>query len=267
YDGLRVDLSTEPPTAEDDRKSWLSSIRAVVDQLRARLPPEACEPSRHLVADSDIEPYRGLRAFDAADAEWMFGREDEIHALLQRLRDGQRFLCLSGASGSGKSSLVRAGVVPAVRSGQLDGNYAWRTLVVRPGATPCLTLARALVSLRTEDELSDAARSKEIDELAPTLVERPTTLANVASLLRERHRDAPNLLLIVDQLEELFTETRDDRDRQGFICNLLGATTRADVGVTVVATLRADFIVECFGLPCLDTQPDQSMRLLFSPHQ
>jgi Novel STAND NTPase 1/TIR domain len=96
-------------------------------------------------------PCPGLPPFEEADAPRFFGREADVTALLGRLRTGQRLLTLVGASGSGKSSLVRAGLIPAVRTGELDGSYDWRVLLLRPGPRPLHELAVRVVQLEGGD--------------------------------------------------------------------------------------------------------------------
>ena len=91
-------------------------------------------------------PYQGLAAFDADDAEWFFGRERLVAALVARLATG-RLLSLVGASGSGKSSVVRAGLIPAVAAGVLPGSGTWQRHIVRPGPDPLTSLLRATAAL------------------------------------------------------------------------------------------------------------------------
>ena len=88
-------------------------------------------------------PYPGLRPFEAEDAPLFFGREAQVNALLRQLED-HRFVAVVGSSGSGKSSLVRAGLLPAVGEGFLLGTTDWRVLLMRPGQYPYQGLARVL---------------------------------------------------------------------------------------------------------------------------
>ena len=88
-------------------------------------------------------PYPGLRPFEAEDAPLFFGREAQVNALLRQLED-HRFVAVVGSSGSGKSSLVRAGLLPAVGEGFLLGTTDWRVLLMRPGQSPYQGLARVL---------------------------------------------------------------------------------------------------------------------------
>ena len=91
-------------------------------------------------------PYPGLRPFESEDERLFFGREAQVSAMLRQLED-HRFVAVVGSSGSGKSSLVRAGLLPAVHEGFLLGTTDWCTLVIKPGHQPYHRLARALGSL------------------------------------------------------------------------------------------------------------------------
>ena len=93
----------------------------------------------------DAPPYRGLDAFDEADAAFFFGREPDIQQLLERLKGG-RFLAVLGPSGSGKSSLVRAGLVPALRRGAMPASDRWPVEIVKPGARPAEAIAARLLA-------------------------------------------------------------------------------------------------------------------------
>src|SRR5215468_4285449 len=88
-------------------------------------------------------PYPGLRPFEAEDQPLFFGREAQVSAMLLQLED-RRFVAVVGSSGSGKSSLVRAGLLPAVREGFLLGTTDWLTLIIKPGHQPYQRLVRAL---------------------------------------------------------------------------------------------------------------------------
>lgn len=188
-------------------------------------------------------PYKGLQYFDTTDAALFFGRERLTAELVAYLRT-HRFLAVVGASGSGKSSLVRAGVVPALQHGEPlqdgvlppEGSVHWPIHIITPKVHPLKELAATLTrdgesdleQLRLQDELGQDARV--LDARASRLLS-----GGVAN----------RLLLVVDQFEELFTLCRDASERKAFVDNLL--TAAADDGVTtVVITLRADFYAHCF---------------------
>ena len=188
--------------------------------------------------------YPGLRPFEAEDALLFFGREEQTDELLRRLED-TRFLAVVGLSGSGKSSLVRAGLMPALHRGQLAGAGShWRVCLMRPGADPLGALARVL----------DEALGKRDDRLA-TL--RSGSLGLVDASRHGRNADE-NILLVVDQFEEIFRFQDSNRPRASeaaeFVELILAATRDYEPAyrVYVVITLRSDYLGECSrfaGLP------------------
>ena len=155
-------------------------------------------------------PYLGLASFQPTDAERFFGRERLVNDLVSRLAR-QRFLAVFGASGSGKSSLLRAGLLPAIRAGKLPGSQEWSTILLTPGEHPFEELAiqlGALLGIATGALRTDLEADPANLDLAvrQTLVGRPP-LAQV--------------LLLVDQFEEVFTLCGDEGERTGFIEGLL----------------------------------------------
>jgi len=204
-------------------------VNSAVARDIEKMPPEPGDP-----------PYRGLHYFDEADADHFLGREALTARLAGRLR-ATRFLAVIGASGSGKSSVVRAGLLPALRRGQPladgalppDGSDRWLVRVMTPTAHPLDALAAALLPGG-----EPAAVSALRDQLAAT----PNTLSDFAApALGPAH---PRLLLVVDQFEELFTLGRREEERRAFIDNLVTAVT-GDAPVLVVIVLRADFYARC----------------------
>ena len=165
-------------------------------------------------------PFRGLVPFDSAHAEYFFGRERLVAGLVARLV-GSTSLAVVGPSGSGKSSVVRAGLLPALADGVLPGSAGWRQVLMRPGAHPLQELGRALARLAP-----GAPERNGDDPLA-------TTLASLAP--------GERAVLAVDQLEELFTACRDDRERVAFAEALAVAATDPDQRLVVVLAIRADF--------------------------
>lgn len=209
------------------------------------LPP----PQQEAPADG-APPYQGLNYFGFADAHLFFGRERLTAELAAYLRT-HRFLAVVGASGSGKSSLVRAGVIPALHYGQPladgtlppRGSQHWPIHIMQPKAHPLRELAATLLP----DQESDLAQLRLMDELAQD--------ARVLGLRASRLLSggpAARLLLVVDQFEELFTLCKDPSERKAFVDNLL--TAAVDDGVsTVVITLRADFYAHCAAFDNLRT--------------
>jgi tetratricopeptide (TPR) repeat protein/energy-coupling factor transporter ATP-binding protein EcfA2 len=222
-----VDLRHEPEHA-------LASLR------KALLAGKAPGPGARR---SGTCPYRGLEAFTEEHARRFFGREEEISELLGRLRK-VRLLVLVGASGSGKSSLVMAGLVPAVGTGQLDGSYQWKALKLRPGPRPCHELA-----VRVTQVLGGG--SAMLEELSGRLKDKPSSLSDAVDLSLAGQPGEPRLLLVVDQLEELFTQVSDASEREAFLSALLYAGSVPGGRVHVLLTLRADFMGRCLEHPAL----------------
>jgi tetratricopeptide (TPR) repeat protein len=202
-----------------------------------------------------FNPFPGLRPFNPDEDHLFFGRERETDELLRRLRS-TRFLQVIGASGSGKSSLVRSGLIPALYSGfMVNASSTWRVLIFRPGNDPIGELASALnepSALGKEGELAGTNRVL----LEATL--RRSSLGLVQAVRQARIPPEDNLLVVVDQFEELFRFRRRDaqetsRDEAAaFFKLLLEAAHQDQIPIYIVLTLRADFIGDCIefqGLP------------------
>ena len=190
-------------------------------------------------------PYRGLQVFEEEHAPFFFGREVATEWLANDLR-GNRFLAVVGPSGSGKSSLVRAGLVPALRRGDLPSSDGWPLCVFRPGHRPLESLAMALIQLAGPAD-DPTAPLQLMDALADD--HRQLHLTTRLALT-----DTPSdrsIALVVDQFEEIFTLCRDDGQRGPFIDNLLYASAIEGGRAVVVLTMRADFYGKCAAYPDL----------------
>jgi WD40 repeat protein/DNA-binding SARP family transcriptional activator len=187
-------------------------------------------------------PFQGLRAFDEEDANLFFGRETLVKRLLARLETDPSLLVVVGASGSGKSSLVRAGLIPALKrawgSDEWPGSGEWQVRVIRPTAQPLDTLAHSLTG----------GAPVATAELVKTMREQRRALAQAVQSLVEGTQD--RLLLVVDHFEELFTLCENKADRRALVDNLVTATGLA-IPLTVVIALRADFYAHCGEYPAL----------------
>jgi len=189
-------------------------------------------------------PFIGLRPFDEPDARWFFGRTEQVAALLRRLGEA-RFLAVVGTSGCGKSSLVRAGLIPALKRGYLAGTGTrWKIAVMRPGGDPFGALARHL----DRPEL-----------LGPQRDRLETLQRSSLGLVESARRDLDareSLLLVVDQFEELFRFRREvagaDEQADAFVKLLLASAEQDEVPIYVVLTMRSDYLGDCAvfrGLP------------------
>ena len=177
-------------------------------------------------------PYKGLRSFLEADAADFFGRETLVRRLVERVAErgpGTRFLCVVGPSGSGKSSVVRAGLVPALRRGAVPGSEHWFVAELVPGAHPMRQLESALLGIAVDPPPS-LLEELERDELG--------LVRAVDRVLPDPNAD---LLIVLDQLEEVFTLVDDDAERSRFLDALRAAAEAPGSRVRLVATLRADF--------------------------
>lgn len=177
-------------------------------------------------------PYKGLRAFQAADEQDFFGREKLTRKLLAMMRqngDYGRFLAVVGPSGSGKSSLVKAGLIPALWRGELPGSERWFITDLIPGAHPLDELEVALIHV--------AANRPE--NLREQLERNERGLIRAAQIILPD--DGSELVLVIDQFEEVFTLVEDEAARVHFLELLQTAVADPRSRVRVVITLRADF--------------------------
>lgn len=196
-------------------------------------------------------PFPGLRPFESNEDHLFFGRDGQSDELLRRLRRS-RFLAVLGTSGSGKSSLVRAGMLPSLYGGLMtDAGSSWRVALFRPGHNPIGNLAKALSNPQVlgsgDADDDDAALQRTIVEA--TL--RRSALGLVEATRQARMPANENLLVVVDQFEEIFRFRRMSKgtgpedESAAFIKLLLEAKKRVDVPVYIVITMRSDFLGDC----------------------
>ena len=177
--------------------------------LQHSRPAEEIEPSQC--------PWRGLKSYEVSDGPWFAGRERLVAELVARC-SGSSCLAVLGASGSGKSSAVRAGLLAGLADGQLPGSAAWRHLVMRPGQHPMRELARRVFGASHED--------------AGAILER---------LVRSESH-TPRTVLVVDQLEETWTACLDQGERAAFLDTLAEVAVDSASAVILVLVLRADYL-------------------------
>ncbi|OYE05840.1 nSTAND1 domain-containing NTPase [Nostoc sp. 'Peltigera membranacea cyanobiont' 232] len=191
-------------------------------------------------------PYRGLEAFDKQHAKFFFGRQKVVNHIQQKL-DLAKFVPIIGASGSGKSSVVRAGLIP-----QLDDSE-WQVLEpIKPGFEPLIKLRGAFQQFfpgaRKEKQLKDLIDNEQ----------------NNLSAILENLPSSVKLLLVVDQFEEVFTGGASQQEKQRFIDLLTQVVEITDSRLAVVITMRADFLEPCLQYPSL-TQLIQTQAVYMPP--
>ncbi len=222
---------------------WLSGTQGIIEIL----PTKTDLTGRQTQGlDLGICPYMGLSAFAEEDRQYFYGRETLTQELIHELRD-RSFLAIIGASGSGKSSVMQAGVIPQLRLGkQIPSSEQWLIISLRPGANPLLTLAQKLGSVDS-----------------PLLVEGILHQGVEGFVYWLRNLPHPVIVLAIDQFEELFTlATTTDRER--FLELVLGAVEYAKDRFKLIITLRADFIAPSLEIPAL-AQALQESSVLVPP--
>jgi DNA-binding SARP family transcriptional activator/WD40 repeat protein len=209
---LKVEIAAavaDTSTAElASARAELADNIAILDDVTTVLEP----------ADPTLCPWRGLAPYGVEDAGWYAGRERLVAELVARLA-GARLLALVGASGAGKSSALRAGLLAALQRDVLPGSAAWPVVPLRPGRHPMKELARGALGKANRDGA----------DLLTDLVNRVDD-------------DSSRLLVAVDQLEELWTVCPDSAERHEFLDTLTELATDPRSPVTVVVALRADFV-------------------------
>jgi hypothetical protein len=224
------------------------------------------------------QPYPGLRPFLQTEAELFFGRADQIKRMLERLEEN-RFLAVVGSSGSGKSSLVRAGLLPVLGQGYLlDAGTDWNFVVMRPGSDPFGNLAQEFHQTVTDDKTG-----YDTSDVAFTKAALQTSPRGFLEVVEEAGLDKRvPLLLLIDQFEETFRFRRrhavggpagegdravhkERNDASAFV-NLLLTTAdiaaKAELPIYVVITMRSDFIGDCDVFPGLPQAISDSQFLV-----
>jgi WD40 repeat protein len=255
------DLPVPPIESAEMTPQLNDLIRACLSKDPAARPLAAAivQTLEHLLsqkhpASEDASPFRGLLAFTEQHAEFFFGREAEVDAFLERLRE-RPVLPIVGLSGAGKSSFVQAGVVPRLRE-----QGAWTVLAIRPGGEPFLALAQRLLggertsSFRMRNKTRPLAKTGAVsadesgvgknepsaEALAQLLSDSPEELARILREIAEN--SSTRVLLFVDQLEEAYTHCANAALRERFFHAVCAAADDEHDPVRVCFTLRDDFL-------------------------
>src|SRR6516225_2961607 len=254
----------EPPLGFLGQLTWVDLRSQTLDAGIAILAKAARKeaPGPDLQRDLDsvracISPYRGLLYFREEDAPFFFGREVPIERLMDEVRR-QQFVAVVGASGSGKSSIVRAGLVPKLRK---DRDTAWETVILVPTDQPLKALARAFLPL-LEPSMGEVDRLVEATKLTEHLRSGTISLYDIVGRVLEKQSGTDRVLIVVDQFEELYTLTPDEEARRRFIDELLAASSLAGSKANVTLTLRGDFVGKALAYrPLSDRLQDAQINL------
>ena len=205
-------------------------------------------------------PYMGLKYFDVTYGAEFFGRDAETGWLIEALRSKiadrtpNRFIAIVGPSGSGKSSLARAGLFSALRRGELPGSETWAQVIFKPGGHPLESLGatgRGIFGIGSDPE--------KLDKFINECLASPRALhQKVRLILAEQPRES-RVAILVDQFEEIFTLCSDASVREAFIQNLIYAVSVPDGQTIVILTIRADFLAHCAA--------NETLANLISSHQ
>ena len=270
----------DPPLGFLGLNTWTDLSRGVDDQneldalaraIRNDLPVPPLERSEASDPRANICPYRGLEPFREEDASFFLGRErfiDELVRKVQHQVHARSPVAVVGRSGSGKSSLVYAGLLPCLRRAQ---DRVWGILTLRPGDAPLAALAVALAPPRPGLDLIQ--RRRRLNANAEALGRGQISVAELVSDILERDVGTDRLLIYVDQWEELYTQTvgpnrnvgEDSSDRHRFVELLLDAAETAPA--TLVLSLRSDFYDALLGQKRLAAAIHQVNLLAMERHE
>ncbi len=230
-----VDAVIQKATQKDPAQRY-PDVESLTQDFKLALTPERVAPPEiSTLPLVSRNPYKGLRPFAEADAADFFGRDELVARLVARLSPDQelddppRFLAVVGPSGSGKSSAVQAGLIPAIRRGDIPGSERWFVAEMTPGAHPLEELETALlrISIQTPDDL---------------LTQLSTDPRGFIKVLRRALPEKESqVLLVVDQFEETFTLVENAAERSHFMAMLAAAIQDKHSPLHLVITLRADF--------------------------
>jgi energy-coupling factor transporter ATP-binding protein EcfA2 len=243
-----------------DFRSGLDN-QSAFQRLVAGIKGEAVEPDGYLLPDEPA-PYRGLERFEAEQKDYFFGRDDEIRRLAIRLRDNS-FVAIVGASGSGKSSLARAGLRTDLALQEVPEFRDCQIITCLPGGDAFRALAEQIATaVRSTDRVTM------VDNLAERLKTRTDGLRTALGALFAD--DSKTILIVVDQFEEIFTHLRTTPDRsshpsdqtQQLIANLGDVVEKSGGRMRVLITLRADFMPQALEHPQLRSLLEHNQFLL-----
>ncbi|MGH3847115.1 MAG: protein kinase domain-containing protein, partial [Pseudonocardiaceae bacterium] len=247
---LALDPATRPDAAT--ARDLLEDFATQINARTLRNGGQVSGPEDSLRVDDaptggDVCPYPGLTAFGPAEAGWFFGRDlvtAEVVARLDERLAGGGLLAVVAASGAGKSSLLAAGVIPALARGAVSGSRVWPVVATTPGGSPLGTL---LERVAEETGADPAVVAGDPDRFAAFLGEAVAIYTGKP----QETQSCARIVLIIDQFEEIFTDCHEEAERRAFIAALGVAAQRAVA--LVVLGVRADFYGQCLAYPVLLT--------------
>jgi WD40 repeat protein len=223
-------------------RSFVELNGAVTDPMLDRLA-DSVRGVRSVTLDPPVphvrDPYPGLRSFEPNEADLFFGRDDDIAHLID-LCSKPGLVSVIGPSGLGKSSLVRAGLLPKLPL--LANSSAWHSVIVTPGTTPVLAVVNAFAALNAEPPHDLPSTDSQNDS---------GTVLTALLLALRRCRPTDGIVLVIDQLEELFTRCTDPQARRAFVDNLFFLVGQCPTEVRIVCTLRSDYLRQLNDFPDL----------------
>ena len=209
---------------------------------------------------TSINPFPGLRPFREDEDYLFFGREEQTAELLTRLRKN-RFIAVVGTSGSGKSSLVRAGLLPALHGGTMtQAGSSWEVVILKPGGNPIRNLAQGMIYA----DIYDAQDHETLPRVTATLSRSRNGLTEAAK--QSELASETNLLVVVDQFEELFRFRQQGSDHEemaaAFVKLLLTASQQDSHPIYIAITMRSDYLGDCARIPGLAEAVNQGEYLI-----
>lgn len=238
--GAQIDQFAQGENITQIKGFTAEQVRVLIADIRESYQPKPFDGR---------SPYVGLASFQEQDADRFFGREKISQELVARIATA-RFVVIAGPSGSGKSSLARAGLFHALRNGALDGSENWLYEILTPGRHPLDQLARVVSSFAKSTNAGDEMQQR--GRADATLLHRWADIALGDQLTRRA-------LLLVDQFEESFTQA-DETERAAFFKLLLYAATVENGRVTIVCGTRSDFIGNWAAYPKLNALLNQGIH-------
>jgi hypothetical protein len=265
-------LDQPMPSARDAGVEMPPALADLIDHCLRKRKDERMPTAEKLLADLERlmpdrhgrelgmgeSPYAGLNAFQEADANRFFGRSREIAALLGRLHE-RPLIAVVGPSGVGKSSFIRAGLIPTLK----HSGEKWEAIVIRPGRHPTAALANILAPMLTNESATLSDQVAQHQAILHRIYQEP---GYVGTVLRSRSQSRKRkILLFVDQFEELFTLTPDRHERQVFMSSLAGMADDAISPLRAVLSIRSDFLDRVAEAPEFITELGQGLFFLMPP--